>query len=315
MAAEDRVRSLESELTSANERIEVTETELRTHRMSEALKEMREPEHGEAGADAVTVPSPRPIEDRRAATPFTKELSLDAKKNLARIMGITQILKHKKDAKEQAQLIKQLTTYARRLDHTVADLAEADRLAYGDIELQIKRADLEALVHRVVEESGAEGDRDIRIVAEPLVIGVDALRVEQIISGLLRSSAERTTGGKEIIVRVSASDGGALVSVEDGEPSSDASLSPVVKRFAEAHGGWAKVEGRPDGGSAFRVYLPDGAPVNDDVKVLVDSSKPNDVWDASAEKILVQELHRLAEAEGSEEKVRSGRSRRAGRKG
>jgi hypothetical protein len=312
MAAEDRVRELENELSSAKEKVEVTETELRTHRMSEALKEMREPEHADGSADAA---AGAPIEDRRASSPFTKELSLDAKKHLARIMGITQILKHKKDAKEQAQLIKQLTTYARRLDHTVADLAEADRLAHGQIELQIKRADLDALVHRVVEESGADGDHDIRVVAEPLVIGVDALRVEQIIAGLLRNSVDRTTGGKEIVVRVAASQGGALISVEDAEASSDASMSPVVKRFAEAHGGWVKVESRPDGGSAFRVFLPDGAPVSDDVKVLVDGDPAPDVWDDSAEKILVQELHRLAEAEGSEEKVKSGRSRRAGRRG
>ena len=314
MATEDRVRGLEAELTTAKETIEVAETELRTHRMSEALKEMREGEHAEAPGDAVTVPAPAPLEDRRAATPFTKELTLDAKKNLARIMGITQILKHKRDAKEQAQLIKQLTTYARRLDHTVADLAEADRLASGEVELQIKRADLEALVQRVVEESGAEGDHDIRVVAEPLAIGVDALRVEQILAGLIRNAVDRTIGGKEIVVRLAASEGGALLSVEDGEASSDASMSPVVKRFAEAHGGWTKVEGRPDGGSAFRVFLPDGAPVSDDVKVLVDAPAA-DVWDDSAEKILVQELHRLAEAEGAEEKVKSGRSRRTGRRG
>jgi hypothetical protein len=88
-----------------------------------------------------------------------------------------------------------------------------------------------------------------------------------------------------------------------------------VKRFAEAHGGWAKVESRPDGGSAFRVFLPDGAPISDDVKVVVDGPAA-DVWDDSAEKILVQELHRLAEAEGSQPRMKeSGRSRRAGRKG
>ena len=38
--------------------------------------------------------------------------------------------------------------------------------------------------------------------------------------------------------------------------SSDVSLSPVVARFAEVQGGWAKVESRPNGGSAFRVFLP-----------------------------------------------------------
>ena len=50
--------------------------------------------------------------------------------------------------------------------------------------------------------------------------------------------------------------GGALISVEDAETSSDVSLSPVVARFADIQGGWAKVESRPNGGSAFRVFLP-----------------------------------------------------------
>jgi hypothetical protein len=314
MTAEDRVRTLEAELTSMSERIDVAETELRTHRMAEALKEMREGEHGEGDAIAQGEAAAQPLEDRRASSPFTKELSLDAKKTLARIIGVTQILKHKKDAKEQAQLIRQLTTYARRLDHTVADLAEADVLAHGEIELQIKRTDLEALVHRVVEESGVDADHDVRVQAEALKVGVDPLRTEQIVAGMLRASGDRTPTGKEIVVRVFHREGGAVISVEDPEASSDASLSPVVKRFAEAHGGWAKVESREDGGSAFRVYLPDGSPASDEVKVLVDGEQPQ-VWDDQAEKILVQELHRLAELPDQEGAKSSGRSRRAGRKG
>ncbi|HEX6131368.1 MAG TPA: hypothetical protein VF044_06525, partial [Actinomycetota bacterium] len=319
MAAEDRVRDLEAELTATLERIEVAETELRTHRMSEALKEMREGEHAEAADGQVAAALPV-LEDRRAATPFTQELSLDAKKTLARIMGITQILKHKRDGKEQAQLIKQLTTYARRLDHTVADLAEADALASGEIELQVKRTDLEALVQRVVEESGVDADHDVRIVAEPLVIGVDARRTEQIVNGLLRAAGERTPTGREIVVRLGHVDGGALLSVEDPEPSSDASLSPVVKRFTEVQGGWAKVESREDGGSAFRVFLPDAAPASDEVKVLVDGEAApaeDDAWNSDGGRILVEELHRLAEMpEKDRERPKSGRARRrVGRNG
>src|SRR5204863_20802 len=68
-----------------------------------------------------------PVEDRRGTTPFMKELSLDAKKSVAKINGITQLLKHKKDQKDQAQLIKQLTGHARRLDNLVADIADAER--------------------------------------------------------------------------------------------------------------------------------------------------------------------------------------------
>jgi len=291
MAAEDRVRELEGELTNASERLDVVEGELRTHQMSDALREIR----GEHDADEVPVDGV--IEDRRASAPFTRELTLDAKKSLARIMGITQLMKHKKDTKDQAQLIKQLTAFARRLDHTVADLADADRLARGTVELEIKRTDLEALIQRVVEESAIRGDHDVRIDAESFVIGIDPLRTEQILSGLLRTSGDRTGAGKEIVVRLSHADGGALLSVEDPEPSSDASLSPVVKRFAEVQGGWAKVESRDGGGSAFRIFLPEqraaSEPVDGpEIQIVVDEPQG---WDPSAGQALSQELRRLAE--------------------
>src|SRR5439155_21399695 len=117
-----------------------------------------------------------PLEDRRSGTPFRTELSRDARKSLSQILGLAQILKHQKDAKEQAQLIKQLTSYARRLDHTVSDLVDADRLARGTVELTVKRTDLQALVERVVEESGIRTDHEVRVDAEALIVGIDQRR-------------------------------------------------------------------------------------------------------------------------------------------
>ena len=40
---------------------------------------------------------------------------MDAQKTISRMMGVTQLLKHKHGAKDQAQL-QQLTAHARRLD-------------------------------------------------------------------------------------------------------------------------------------------------------------------------------------------------------
>lgn len=302
IAAEDRTKELETELTTAREHAEIVEGELRTHQMAEALREMREHEVVEQPAhEALVSEDPVPFDDRRATTPFMKELTRDAKKSLSQINGITQLLKHKKDAKDQAQLIRQLTSYAKRLDYTVSDLTEAEKLVNGTVELQIRRTDLEALVNRVVEESGTGADHDVRLVTESVKLRLDQLRTEQILAGLLRASAERTPQGKTIIVRLQHVDGGAYLSVEDPEPSSDASLSPVVKRFAEIQGGWAKVEGRDEGGSAFRVYLPDaagasGVPADADLapelRIVVDEPE---AWDPAAGQILSDELRRLAE--------------------
>ena len=254
-----------------------------------------------------------PAEDRRAASPFLKELSHDARKSLNQILGVTQILKHQKDAKEQAQLIKQLTSQARRLDHTISDLVDADRLARGTVELTVKRTDLQALVERVVEESGIRTDHEVRVDAEALIVGIDQRRTEQILAGLLRASGDRTARGKSVTVKLAHVEGGAMILVEDPEPATEGSLSPVVRRFAEVQGGWARVETRDGGGSSFRVFLPDGGPAglaagSDEAREEAASDSGEDgvhivveePWDPAAEQILVQELHRLSERTGKD---------------
>jgi hypothetical protein len=327
IAAEDRVHRLERDLKERVDRIDVIESELRQAQMAQAMRNIRgEGEDADLTGDDVVVGPGTPIEDRRATTPFMKELSSDARRSVSQILGLTQILKHKKDSKEQAQLMRQLGTYARRLDHLVSDLAEADTLVHGEIELTVRRTDLEALVSRVVEESGVDADHDVRVLADRVVVAVDPLRTEQILTGLLRASADRTPPKKGITVRLAAHQGGALLSVEDPEPSSDASLGPVVQRFAEAQGGWGKVESLENGGSAFRVFLPDGAKPqpaeagrdegdaapqesvdteqpaavanepSDQLHIMVGADEGADEpWSQSPEQMLVQELHRLSE--------------------
>jgi chromosome segregation ATPase len=315
IAAEDRVRELEAGLVTATERMEVMEGELRTHQMAEALRDMRAAEVTASG-DTAPAEAAAPIEDRRATTPFLNELSMDAKKSMARINGIAQLLKHKRDAKDQTQLLKQLAAYARRLDATVADLTDAEALVRGTIELQVRRADVGALAQRVVDESGISADHEVHVAVEPLAIRIDPQRMEQILVTLLRNADDRTS--KSITVRLQAVEGGGLLSVEDPEPSSDASMSPVVKRLAEVMGGWAKVEGRDGGGSAFKVFLPDAAapasadtaeaPANPALRIVVDDPAQQDSLEPNAEQILAQELRRLAEQESSD-RPRSGSRR------
>ena len=314
---EERAHSAERQFADASVRLEEVEAELRHLQMEKALHDLQsERPAAESASIEVVVPGGDSLEDRRSSTPFTKELALDAKKSLSHILGLTQIMKFKKDSKDQAQLIKQLTSAARRLDHTVSDLAEADALAHGVVDLTIKRTDLEAVVKRVVDESGAGDDHDVRVDTQPLVLSVDALRFEQVLGGLLRFSSDRTPTGKAITVRLAHTDGGALISVEDSEPSSDGSLSPVITRFVEMQGGWTKVESRDGGGSVFRLFLPDGgpsgqasvAPSSADAPHEQETAGPGTLqivvaepseqeaaedWGGSEEQLFVQELHRL----------------------
>jgi hypothetical protein len=316
---EERAHSAERQFADAIVKLDEVEAELRHLHMEKALHDLHSERPSESALpEAASIATP--LEDRRASTPFTKELALDAKKSLSHILGLTQIMKFKKDSKDQTQLIKQLTAAARRLDHTVADLADADALAHGVVDLTIKRTDLDALVKRVVEESGVASDHDVRVDSQPLVVAVDALRVEQVLAGLLRFCGDRTATGKAITVRLANFDGGALLSVEDPEPSSDGSLSPVVTRFVEMQGGWTKIENRDGGGSTFRVFLPDGgpsgdarpAPASDDaaedqeaagdgapepgtlqIVVAQPGEEGGTPWAGAEEQVFVQELHRL----------------------
>ena len=156
ITAEDRVtRARNRDSPSASERADVAEAEIRTHQMSDALREMREQDvattrdaatQREVAAATSAAIDAGGLEDRRSTSPLLKELSVDAKRSLAKIDGITKLLKHKKDAKDQAQLMKQLATHTRRLDHAVADMADAEKL--------VQRHD------RVVDQADGYGGAD-----------------------------------------------------------------------------------------------------------------------------------------------------------
>ncbi len=316
ITVEDRVRELEAELAETTERADVAEAENRTHQMSDALREMRENDVA-ATRDAVTqreisaatsaAIDAGALEDRRASAPILKELSMEAKRSIAKIDGISRLLKHKRDGKDQAQLMKQLATHTRRLDATVADLSDAERLAAGTIDLSIKRTDMEALIGRVVEESGSESENDLRIVADALRLRIDGPRTERILAGLLRAATERTQNGKTIVVRLQSFEGGALLSVEEPGEATETGISAVVRRFVEIQGGWIKAE-PTDGGSAVRVYLPDGggtggatepSPALQITVEAVEPEEPEETWEAeAAHQELAGELRRFAQLQG-----------------
>lgn len=225
---------------------------------------------------------------------------MDAQKTISRMMGVAQLLKHKRGAKEQAQLVQQLTANGRRLDNTIRDLSDLDSLVTGTISLELRNTDLESLIRRVLEESGIEEEQDVRVEIEPVSISVDRTRTEQILQGLLRSAGDRTPAGKTITVRLIRDKGGALIAVEDAASSAEISLSPMVRRLAEVQGGWAKVAPRDGGGAAFQVFLPAGGsggvpeqePEGDQV-VVDDNDEPNH-W-VKAEQALVRELRELSQ--------------------
>jgi K+-sensing histidine kinase KdpD len=218
---------------------------------------------------------------------FLDAVSHELRTPLAAVLGIALTLGREdvplSDADTQ-DLLGRLAANAKKLERLLSDLLDLDRLARGIVEPKRKPTDVGALVLGVVEASDVLGQRAVRVDVVPVVLAVDAAKVERIVENLLANAARHTKEEAGVWVRVAPEDTGVMIAVEDGgvgvpDDLKEAIFEPfrqgpqrsqhspgvgiglsLVARFAELHGGRAWVEDRPGGGAAFRVFLPDGDP-------------------------------------------------------
>jgi two-component system, OmpR family, sensor histidine kinase KdpD len=233
---------------------------------------------------------------------FLQAVSHDLRTPLAAILGLAVTLGRSDIELERGdatELADRIAINARKLDRLVTDLLDLDRLGRGIVEPNLQPVDVGALLSRVVEESELLAGRRVLLDVEPVVVRVDAAKVERIVENLLANTARHTPASSAVWVSARRVDGGVVVAVEDdgdGVPESErteifeafrqGSEAPthspgvgvgltLVARFAELHGGRAWVEERLGGGASFRVLLPDGDAVDDTVGATEDpASEP-----------------------------------------
>jgi PAS domain S-box-containing protein len=181
---------------------------------------------------------------------------------------------------EARDIAGRIAANARKLERLLSDLLDLDRLDRGIVEPKLHQVDLAELVRGVVRESDLAGRRAVELDTEPVVVGLDAAKVERIVENLLANAIRHTPSGSHVWVLVRAVAGGAEVCVEDDGPGVPEELresvfdafvrgpdapihSPgvgvglsLVGRFAMLHGGRAWVDERRGGGAAFHVFLP-----------------------------------------------------------
>lgn len=171
-----------------------------------------------------------------------------------------------------------LEANARKLSRLVSDLLDLDRLAQGVVEPRRDPTDVGELVRTIVEETRVAEQRTVHIDAPPMLIELDAAKVERIVENLIVNNL-RHSSGTDLWITVSPEPDGIVLAVEDnglgvapdfrerifepftrGHPSDHApgvgvGLS-IVSNFAKLHGGRAWVEDREGGGASFRVFIP-----------------------------------------------------------
>ena len=216
---------------------------------------------------------------------FLQAVSHDLRTPLAAILGLAVTLERGDvtlGGDDARDLASRIATNARKLDRMVTDLLDLDRLSRGIVEPKLHPTDVAELVRRVVGESDVHAQGRARVEAEPVVVNVDAAKVERIVENLLANASRHTPKGTAVVVRVLPAEGGVEIRVDDDGPGipaemRDAVFEPfrqgpgapdhapgvgiglaLVARFAELMSGRAWVEETPGGGASFRVYLRDG---------------------------------------------------------
>ncbi|HTG46133.1 MAG TPA: HAMP domain-containing sensor histidine kinase [Actinomycetota bacterium] len=216
-------------------------------------------------------------------TQFLTAVSHELRTPLSAVLGCAISLRTADDLglsrEDVRDLTERLEANARKLNRLVSDLLDLDRLAQGIIEPRRAPTDVAELVRQAIAETGVAETRTVHVDAAPLVVDVDAAKVERIVESLL-VNVQRHSTGTNLWVRVEPQDEGVLLVVEDDgagvppelrarifepfdhgddvksyAPGVGVGLS-IVANFAQLHGGRAWVEDRAGGGASFHVELP-----------------------------------------------------------
>jgi PAS domain S-box-containing protein len=219
---------------------------------------------------------------------FLQAVSHDLRTPLAAILGLAVTLERgdvELDTGDTMDLAGRIAENARKLERLVTDLLDMDRLARGIVSPKLERVDVGEVVRRVVIESDQIERSHLTMDLHPIVIPVDASKIERIVENLLANTARHTPSHAHVWVSVHPHEQGALIKVEDSgvgvptelreslfEPFQQGPDAPqhspgvgvgltLVRRFAELHGGRAWIEDREGGGASFQVFLPGSPPI------------------------------------------------------
>jgi len=215
---------------------------------------------------------------------FVADASHELRTPLTSIRGYAELFRRgaaeRPDDLEKA--MRRIEEEAARMGVLVDDLLLLARLDQGR-PLERSPVDLVRVAADAVDDARATTpDRPISLDAsEHLTIEGDELRLRQVAANLVANACQHTPSDAAVVVRVTTSDGNAVLEVSDSGPGLDPEAAQkvferfyradpsrarsgggsglglsIVAAIAEAHGGSAIVDSSPGVGACFRVILP-----------------------------------------------------------
>ena len=137
---------------------------------------------------------------------FVATVAHDLKNPLVVIGGLAHLLLHKKEAatQEQAEWLELIVQNTRKLEESIAELADATQAATGRIQLNMQDVDLSAIVKKMVEERvESEKTHDLQCeIRQVSKIEGDVQKIERVVINLISNAMKYSAPGSLIAVQL-----------------------------------------------------------------------------------------------------------------
>jgi len=187
------------------------------------------------------------------------------------------LLRH--DDEDHRRLLRRLEVVQGESDRLRATLDDFLRFA-GKYELDLQPTDLRKVVDDLVDFFSPQAEASgvvfrHTLAGQPVIFRIDTKLFKQALLNLLINANEAMTSGGELLVKVFAADGRAVLEVIDTGPGLAAEQMacifdlyystkhggsglglPTTRRIVNAHGGTIRVESEPGKGTRFIIELP-----------------------------------------------------------
>ena len=224
-------------------------------------------------------------ETERLRNTLLATISHDLRTPIAAITGAATSLLDRSTAlplPEQRDLIDTIREEADRLHRIVRDLLDLNRIESSALAVHKEWCPLEDIVGSAIvrlDEQLSGRDVQVKLPSSMLVVPMDPVLVEQVLTNLLENAAKYTPPASPITIDTESADSGVIVSVSDRGPGiPPADLERVFEKFQRlagegdvagtglglaicrailtAHSGRIWAENREGGGARFRFFLP-----------------------------------------------------------
>jgi len=221
----------------------------------------------------------------RLRADFLAMIGHDIRNPLGAIFGYTEIMLDAAHplAPEHREMLMRINNNTRTVLTLVGNFLEASKIDAGQLLLERRSIDVNAVLRRAAEQYGAHAQLvGVELVLKPCddlpTIAADALQVERIVANLVTNAIKFTPRGGRVTLsteRLPSSVAFAVADTGVGIPRHE--FSRIFQRYArtgdqtregtglglyivgtlvEAHGGFVTIDSTPAVGTTFTVYLP-----------------------------------------------------------